>query len=109
MTEFNVKCYLQELKVIFPAFAEVQWPSLSLESQYLTKDSWNSGTFEVNFHFQAGHGTDPPILGLSREFGDGWHLCICQTASIDSFEAQGSLLKIQLKSSLEHSLDWLHT
>ena len=28
-----------------------------LESQSLPKDSWNSGTIEVNLHFRAGHGT----------------------------------------------------
>ena len=58
----------------FPMFDVVQWPSLSLENQYLTKDSWNSGTIEVNFHFRAGHRTDAPNPGLYREFRDGWHL-----------------------------------
>ena len=46
----------------------------SLENQYLRKDSWNSGTIEVNVHFQAGHGTDAPNPRLSREFRDSWHL-----------------------------------
>ena len=57
----------------FLIFDEVQWPFLSLESQYLPKDAKNSGTIEVNFYFRAGHGTDAPNPGLSREFRDGWH------------------------------------
>ena len=32
------------------------------------------GTITVNFRFRAGHGTDAPNPGLSREFRDGWHL-----------------------------------
>ena len=37
----------------FRTVDEVHWLSLSLESQYLLKDSWNSRTSEVNFHFRA--------------------------------------------------------
>ena len=58
----------------FPTFDEVQWLSLSFESQCLPKYLWNSGTVKVNFHFWAGHKTDAPNLGLSREFWVGWHL-----------------------------------
>ena len=59
----------------FPTFDVVQWPFLSLENQYLPKDSWNSGTIEVNVLFHTGHGTGAPNPGLSREFQDGWHIC----------------------------------
>ena len=57
MTQLNVQSYLQELSHL-PTFDEIEWPSLSLESQYLPKDSWNSGSIKVNFHFWMGHGTD---------------------------------------------------
>ena len=57
----------------FPTFDNVQWLSLSLESQYL-RIHRNSGTIEGNFHFRAGHGTDAPNPGLSRKFRDGWQL-----------------------------------
>ena len=60
---------------MFPTFDEVQWAFLSLEGQCLRKDSWNSVTIKVNFHFWVGHGTDAPNLGLSQEFRNGWHLC----------------------------------
>ena len=50
---------------------------MSLENQYLPKDSWNSRTIEVNFHFRVGHRTDAPNPRLSREFRDSWHLCTC--------------------------------
>ena len=33
------------------------------------KDSWNSGTIEVNFHFRAGHGTDVQIRDCPGSFG----------------------------------------
>ena len=39
----------------FHTFDEAQWPSLNLDLQYLPKDSRNSGTYEANFHFWAGH------------------------------------------------------
>ena len=34
------------------------------------KDSWNSRTVEVNFHFWVGHVRDAPTPGLSQEFWD---------------------------------------
>ena len=51
----------------------------------MPKDSWNSGTIEVNFHFRAGHGTDAPNPGLSREFRDGWHLCVIDFFSLVNY------------------------
>ena len=57
---------LLELKVVFLHLMKFNGLPLSLESQCLPKDSWNSGTIVVNFHFQAGHGTYAPNPGLSR-------------------------------------------
>ena len=52
-----------------PIFDEVQWPSLSLESQCLPKDSWNSGWIEVNISFSGrtrGRGfKSGTVLGVS--------------------------------------------
>ena len=44
----------------------------------MLKDSRNSGTIEVKFHFQAGHWTDTPNPRQSQEFRNSWHLCLLE-------------------------------
>ena len=53
----------------FPTLNEVQWPSLSLESQYLPKESWHSRTIKVNFHFQQDTGQTFQIRDRPGSFG----------------------------------------
>ena len=66
----SVRTYIQSH---FLTLDDFQYPSMRLESLHLSKDSWNSGTFEVNFLFRTRHETGS-AQHLQRRLGWPWSL-----------------------------------